>query len=142
MLQHDGPVFRRAFKRKSPGLSRQTAGAPGAEGVQVTARENNIQLFHSLAVVESVLLNSILNADRHLSVQGGEVTEPRVVGQGPLKDRGQPINDLTNRSGARGEHLHERLTLGQGALNRVRYFQVSFIHGTARRSPSTKRFVS
>jgi hypothetical protein len=24
----------------------------------------------------------------------------------------------------------------------VRYFQVSFIHGTARRSPSTNRFVS
>ena len=93
-------------------------------------------------VVESVLLNSILNADRYLPVQGGEVTESRVVGQGPLKDRGQPINDLANRSGARGEHLHERLTLGQGALDRVRYFQVSFIHGTARRSPSTKRFVS
>src|SRR5256712_14084595 len=113
MLQHDGPVFRRAFKRKSPGLSRQTAGTPGAEGVQVTARENNIQLFHLLAVVESVLLNSILNADRHLSVQGREVTEPRVVGQGPLKGRGQPINDISNRRGARGEDLHERLTLGQ-----------------------------
>src|SRR5687768_1286473 len=63
---------------------------------EVAAGENDVEPLHPRAVIEEVIADSVADGDRDPLVERREISEPRLVGDAPVDDVLNGIDDLVD----------------------------------------------